>query len=559
MTGRSSLFAAAFVAALSWLTPQIVSAQAAAPPAAPAPLRVWIDAPASALDKARLREALSRELKRDVLLTSEAGEAGVQIRLQGDARAQVEYTTPSGERLTREVELPPDQQRSLEVVSWLTVNLVRDEASELLDELRARRKEEADARAAAELTAAARAAAEKAASEQAAADQAAADKAKAATDKAAADELARRKIALNTEKAQKAGLLRDPKRSFDLALATPLSIIHDSSQRELTLQLAAAYGESGGIRGAAVSTFGLRIRQDLLGHAVGVGFVFVGGNAQGTVLSAGYSQVDGNLQGVQVGAGVALQRGKLARGVIVAAGAAVAGELTGVVVGAGLASTRTLRGIAASAGFAVIRGPAEGILLGAGATFASDLRGAAVSAGVNVARDLRGVVLAPVNVQRRVRGFQVGLVNIVEEVDGAAIGIISLAKNGRVQPVLWGGSDGSAHIALKSIAGYAFTQLGGGIDLGPDELSYDGGIGLHLRLNDSIFLEPGVHYSGSQSVSDTETNAGLTRHDLHYLVGAGLRLGNKIDLLAAGGVRHGAFGSDAGAFSPEVRAGMAFF
>lgn len=556
MRARSRSFAAALAVAVSLLTPQAVLAQsatAATSPGAPAPLRVWVE-PASAIDKARLRESLARELKREVVLTSDAGEAAVQIRLRGDARAHVEYTTAGGERLTREVELPPDEQRSLEVVSWLTVNLVRDEAAELLNELRARRKEEAEARAAEEQAVAARVAAENAAAAKAAADKVAADK--AAADKAQRE---KRKADPEVAKPPNAGLLRDPKRSFDVALATPLSIIHDSPKRELFFQLAFAYGESGGIRGVALSSLGLRIRQDLLGHAVGSAFGLVGGRVQGTLVSAGYSQVDGNLQGVQVGAGAAVQRGKLARGVIIGAGAAIGGEVTGVVVGGGIASTKALRGVAVSAGLTVIRGPAEGILIGGGATFASDFEGAAVAAGINVARDVRGVVLAPVNVQRRVRGLQLGIVNIAEEVDGAAIGIISLAKNGRLQPVLWGGSDRSAHVALKSIAGYVFTQIGGGIALGPDALSYDGGIGLHLRLSDRIFLEPGVHYSGSQSVSDDEVSTGLTQHDFCYLAGAGLRLGNKIDLLAAGGVRHTASGTDAGTFSPEVRAGVAFF
>ena len=325
------------------------------------------------------------------------------------------------------------------------------------------------------------------------------------------------------------------------------------------MQLALAYGESGGIRGVAVSPIGLRIRRDLLGHAVGAAFVFVGGNAKGTVVSAGYSQIDGNLQGVQIGAGAAVQRGKLARGVLVSAGAAIAGDVTGVVVGGGIASARSLDGVAASAGVTVIRGPAEGILIGAGATFAGDFKGTAVSAGVNVARDLRGIVVAPVNVQRRVRGLQVGIINVAQEVDGAAIGIISIAKNGRLQPVLWGGSDGSGHVALKSIAGWAFTQLGGGIDLSSNALSYDGGIGLHLRLTDSIFLEPGVHYSAAQTVGDEPTAGQLERHDLHYLAGAGIRIGNKLDLLAAAGVRHRVGGSDVGSFAPEARAGLAFF
>jgi hypothetical protein len=157
--------------ALSLLAgPRSVSAQSAAAvtpsKVTSGALKVWVDARNTELDKSRLRDFLARELKRDVVVTSDAGGAAVQIRVQNGARAQVEYTTGTGERLTRDVELPPDKDRTLEVLSWLTVNLVRDEASELLDELRARRKEEADARAA-----------EQAAAEQAAADKAAADKA----------------------------------------------------------------------------------------------------------------------------------------------------------------------------------------------------------------------------------------------------------------------------------------------------------------------------------------------------------------------------------------------
>jgi hypothetical protein len=95
--------------------------------------------------------------------------------------------------------------------------------------------------------------------------------------------------------------------------------------------------------------------------------------------------------------------------------------------------------------------------------------------------------------------------------------------------------------------------------LSSNELSYDGGLGAHLRLTENIFLEPGVHYSGSQTVESTETGSGLSQHHVHYLVGAGLRLGNKLDVLAAGGVRHTIDGSDVGAVTPEARLGLAFF
>ena len=83
------------------------------------------------------RPGAARRLHEELLVADVPGDEVVLV-LEGAAKAQVSYTTPSGEALTRDVELPPDRERSVQVVSWLTVNLVRDEASELLDALRAR-------------------------------------------------------------------------------------------------------------------------------------------------------------------------------------------------------------------------------------------------------------------------------------------------------------------------------------------------------------------------------------------------------------------------------------
>jgi hypothetical protein len=526
------------------------AAQAGAPNAPTGPLSVWLDAAGSSFDKARLQASLSHELGREVVFSDDAAAAAVQIRLDGTARAEVRYKTPSGEELSRSVDLPPDRERSVQVVSWLTVNLVRDEASELLDELRARRKEEADARAAA--------------------DKAAADK--AAADKAAADKAAAELVARNAEQAKKNQqaaapppapndvLLRDPLRSFDVALATPLSLLRDSPRRELKLQLALGYGESGAVRGVAFAPGVLRIRNDLLGVSVAAGAVLIGGSVRGIVGAAGYSQVGGNLQGIQLGAGVALQRGPVARGAVLAAGGAFAQNLDGLVLAGGIASAKSLHGAAVAAGATVVRGPSQGILLAGGVNFSADHRGIEIAAGVNTARDLDGIALAPINVHRRVKGLQFGIVNVAEEVDGASIGILSIVKNGRVQPVLWTAVDrsgSSVHVSIKSIAGYAFTELGGGIALGIDSFTYDAGIGAHLRLSQSWFLEPGVHYSGTQNTNDTTGSP--NEHQLHYLAELGLRVGDKLDLLAGAGVRHTIVGGSGSAVGPELRVGIGFF
>ena len=529
----------------------------ASPPAAKAatgPLKVSIEAHGLAFDRAKLRASLSRELGREVVLVDAVKGSDVQIELDSATRADVHYTTPSGELLRRSVELPPDGERAVQVVSWLTVNLVRDEASELLDELRARRKEEADARAAAEQAAADQAATEKAAADKVAADRAAAEAEKKKAESAKAAENAAGGPPKNGENA---ALLRDPLRSYDAAFATPISVVRDSKKRLLHLQLAFVFGESGGLEGAAVAPGVLRIRHDLLGVASGAAAVVVGGSARGAVMAVGFSDVGGNLEGVQLGAGVAIQHGPVARGAIVAVGGAFAGNVDGAVLGGGIASAKSLNGAGLAAGINVIRGPSQGVLIAGGVNFSADHRGVELAGGVNAARDLDGVALAPINVHRRVKGVQFGVVNVAEEVDGVAIGVLSFAKNGRVQPVLWTAIDGSAHVAVKSIAGWAFTQLGAGINLGEDSFSYDGGVGLHVRLGDHVFLEPGVHYSSSNKTADAAGDA--DEHQLHYLLQAGYRVGDKLDFLVAAGVRHTIVGGSGAAVGPDLRGGIAFF
>jgi len=340
-------------------------------------------------------------------------------------------------------------------------------------------------------------------------------------------------------------------------VSTPLSLLPDSPKRELHLQLALGYGDSGAIQGAAISPGVLRVRRELLGVVVGAGAAFVGRKVRGVVVAAGYSQIDGNLEGVLAGGGAALQRGPVARGAVLAIGGAMATDMRGVLLGGGFATATSLRGVGAAAGATIIRGPSEGVLLGAGANSSSRHRGVEISGGVNVSRELDGVAIAPINVHRRVTGVQLGVVNVAEEVDGAAIGVISIAKNGRVQPVLWSGWGGSAHIAIKCLAGYVFTEFGSGIDLNDDQFSYDGGLGGHFKLGRYFFLEPSVHYSATHGFVDA--SGAPDGQYMSYLAQLGFRVGDKLDLLAGGGVRHTVAGGPGAVIAPEARVGIAFF
>jgi len=483
-------------------------------------LEIWFQSEGSSLEVEPLRAALGRELGREVRLAPDAN-AAVQIRIQGE-RAAVSYRTPGGEQLSRAVELPADSGRSLEVVTWLTVNLVRDEASELLDELRARRKAEAEARASAE-----RAAAEKAAAERALAEKAAAEEALRAEERKRAEQA---KTAANSgagpQTQQKDELLRDPLRSVDLAFATPLSLLRDSERRLLRLQFAFVYGASGAIQGVAVGPGVLRIRRDLQGIAGGAAAVVIGGDARGIIAAMAFATSSGRMEGVMVGGG--------------------------------FVKARSLQGIAVAGGASMFQGASRGVRVAGGANIGADLRGIAVAGVVNATHDVDGVAIAPVNVQRRVKGLSIGLVNVAQEVDGAALGVVSIAKNGRVQPLLWASSDGSLHAALKSIAGLAFTEFGAGIAPGGDHFSYDGGAGLHLKLSESFFVEPGVLYGGRSSTRDA--SGAPDENQLRYLVQVGLRLGRSADLLLGAGLRHTLNPAEGrAAVAPEGVAGIGFF
>lgn len=522
--------------------------------AAAAPLSVWIDTGGAAFDEAALLTSLERELGRRVSITTDAKVAAVRIALDGAAHAEVKYTAPSGEQLSRRVALPPDRQRSVQVVTWLTVNLVRDEASELLDELRAHRKQEAEARAASERATAEQAQAEKAAADKAAAERAAAEKAAAEAARKPAEQA---KLAENAAGGPKnPGLLRDPFRSFDVALVTPLSVVRDSPKRALKFQLALWYGEAGGIEGITTSLGALRVRRDLFGIASSIGATIVSGSARGVVLSGGYAHVEGVLDGLQIGGGAAWHRGRLARGALIAGGGVLAGDMVGLELAGGFVSSRSLYGLGLAGGATVIRGSSKGMLLAGGANISSSHRGLEITGGLNTARDLDGLALAPINLHRRVRGLQLGIVNLAEQVDGAAIGVVSYARNGKLQPLLWSSTQGSVHMAIKSTVGWAFTQLGAGIDLRGAMFSYDGGIGVHLKLSDDLFLEPGLHYSASNGTDDA--SGAPDEHQFHYIALVGYRAGNKLDLLGGGGLRHTFAGAPA-SVSPELRAGIAFF
>ena len=108
------------------------------------------------------------------------------------------------------------------------------------------------------------------------------------------------------------------------------------------------------------------------------------------------------------------------------------------------------------------------------------------------------------------------------------------------------------------------------MDLDRTRLSYEAGIGAHIRFGKSFFLEPGVHYASTHATAEDTPDREdpevprvplvPDRYYLHYLVMGGLRWSDALDVLAGGGVKQTLEGADdEPVIRPEVRVGIAFF
>jgi hypothetical protein len=572
LTAGLALGVAASVASPSFA--QAPAADAAANGTA-APLDVRLALGQRSLDRERVRAALERELGKPVAL-SDADSAPLVLSVGADGRLTARYSRPAEPELVRQVDLPADDERAVEVIALLAGNLTRDEASELIDALNAEAPPP------------------------------------------------------EAPPAPPAPLPPPPppartyetSPSVNLSLFHPLTVVSNSEEHEFALELGLAYGNVGAISGFGAEFGVLHIGGPLNGVGLGMFWTKVGGPIDGVSASLGVAQGNGGVAGAQLAGLVALQKGKV-DGAQLAVGVAIAQDVVGMQGSAGLSVAKSLQGFQGSAGVSIVRGDAEGVvgaggvsvadgdvdgligasgaavarnvqgailaggftvardvegvqgsagvnvahdaegvLLTGAANVAHDVDGAMLTAGVNVAHDLEGVSIAPVNIATgRVDGLQLGIVNVASEVHGAAIGIISIAGNGHVQPSFWTSSELPLHTSVKFVAGYAYSELGIGLDrenVDGDRwvMASEGGVGAHVPFTDWLALEPGVHFSEVFRTSDFQ---GSLEDNLHYRLRATFRLGWLLEVFAGGGARHGLGGRTKGEVVPEVLAGVSLF
>ncbi len=518
-----------------------------------------------------VRASIERELGVGVALNGSAkAPLRVTVDQAGSARVGVLTSSSGSESIERTVELPADGARAVEVITWLTGNLARNEAAALITQYRERA-----ARAEAEQAEAAA----KAAREQAERAEAAAKAARAAAGSKPEPAAAPPKPKTEPAPAKQTELPLSP---VNLSLFHPLALYPDSDRRRFAFELGLAYGRLGALRGFGVELGVLTVLGPLEGFAFapvidGRGptrgftssvFYTGGGDLTGVDLSF-VSYRTGNVIGAEIA--TAFAGAKNVDGVLGSAGATLAADVRGGQFAVGANVARSTQGVLAAAG-ANVANRVEGASFAAGGNvvhdvkglvaagifnFSGKLDGAALAAGANIGGDVNGAQIGVVNVARKVRGLQLGVVNVAEEVDGAALGVVSIAKNGEVQATAYTSNHLPLHAAVKFRVGYGYSEIGAAYDPSDDTYALEFGLGAHFGIG-PLSIEPGVLHSTVKKDGES-LGTGQPLEYLHYRARVGWRFLDHFELFAGGGVRHGAWGPTQAEIDPEVLAGVAVF
>jgi len=551
------------------------------------------------LDPEKIKAALARELGRPLQLV-QPERAALQITSVASYRVRVRYQTKLGDEVIRTVDVPRDAERAADVIALMSVNLSRDQTSELIASLR-RNPTAADA---ASVDGTAEAAAEPEPPPPPPPPPVAPEPKKA-------------------PEAKPATISRDPGSELPLepvpnfSLFYPLASHRDSSNKKFWLEAGFAFSNIGAIEGVAFNHAVLNVRRASRGVLYAGFFNRIQGPLRGVQISPIYAEGRGLLRGGSLGGVLSWQRGPI-QGWQVSGAAGVSGSLRGVGVSgvfakrqavegisiAGVASwvSEDVRGLHVGGVFAKagnVRGislsgvghvaadvegfgiggvfsaarDVQGATIAGVATWSRDVRGVSFAGVANMSREVNGVAVASlfnyaqrvkgvsfalVNVAGRVDGVQLGLVNVAREVKGTAVGLVSLARNGRVQPLIYTSSEAPLHLGLKFAVGYAYSEFGAGFKprAGNDQLLLEGGLGARFQPVAGLVLEPGLHYSETY---DRGHLSERDHSDLHYRMRVGYRLGDLVEVFAGGGLRHRLYGSDRGSVRAEGFGGVAFF
>jgi len=97
-----------------------------------AELALEIDPGETGLDPADIRAAVERELELPTVLSTSSSPAVLSIRGTGDLKVAMSFRQANGRHVEREITIPEERARALETIGLLAVNLVRNEAADVV-------------------------------------------------------------------------------------------------------------------------------------------------------------------------------------------------------------------------------------------------------------------------------------------------------------------------------------------------------------------------------------------------------------------------------------------
>jgi hypothetical protein len=549
-----ALFASPHAAAAPNDAPKASSSGATTAPSGGAvvparPLSIYFHPGDRKVDRGALARALESELGQSVALT-DASDAALRVEIVSRDRVSVAYRTPDGQTLSRSVDLPAEEDRAVEVIAWLSGNLARNEAAELLRSLRG-------SSTAAEIPES---------TPTASAPAATPEPPNPKKEPKSEPQAPRASPRHDSVKPKERGL--EPL-VFNASLFHPLAIFSDSDTRSLNLELGIAYSNVGAINGAGLTLGVLDVERGVRGLGVGGLWLASGGDSRGVLMSNIGTYRAGSLFGAEIGGVTTLGQGPL-DGVNVAGIFALSGPVRGGTVSGVAALGEGLTGVSIAGVASIQNGDTTGGLISGVFNYSRKVDGVAIAGVmnhvgtthglhiggvVNSGGALDGLAIGSVNFHGKVRGLQLGIVNVAEHVEGGAIGVVSIAGNGRVQPIAYASSFAPANAGVKFVVGYGYSELSMGF--AGDEFLPGGGAGVHIPVWENVYLEPGVHFSTTHRTDEADQNP--THGDFHYRLRAGVRLLDSFEVFGGGGVRHGTFGETKDEWKPELLAGIALF
>ncbi len=484
LKARLAVLGALVVLAALPSTARTALAQTGSPAETESALAADIDVGSSGLDAEQLRAAIARELGVNVRLSVKDESPALRVRLGNGRRATVRFQPPGERALERTVELPADPEPAYETVALLAGNLARNEASELLAQLRRPAPSEPEP------------ASEDGSPTSETPKPEPAAPAPRPNPKPKALPAPSKATPATTKKPDEPQLKSAP---VNLSVFFPLALYRDSHKRRVAGELGLLYSEVGAISGVGVTLGHLRLRHEL----------------EGALFTLALNRVDGHTLGAQISVGGNLSGGAL-RGADVAVGFNHrAGHVKGAQLAVGYNHAPSIEG-AQLGGFNENDG-IEGAELGLvnSASGAGGLQGGLV----NTAGELSGVQLGLVNVGTHVRGVQIGLVNVADKVDGASVGIVNVVGDARTRVVGWVDSSARGNIGIKYQHAFLFTLISGGYRL--NRLTEPQGkllepafaFGGHMDFGPA-FAELDVQYAFRQSTDEDAFEKHISRYRL---------------------------------------------